>query len=175
MKKNCVYRFLNCNNEIIYVGKATDLDARFKSSNHNHLPTQCYIETIRIEFTSFNTEYEMDLAERYFIPRYKPKYNTQLGKKDMEIELSEFEGKKWNEYIFPNSQPRKPKSIKTKNGIEVPINITKYCFVRTRGKNHLVYIETNDKKQLLVKSYKSKKDAFNLVKKLREIINSTRE
>ena len=40
--KNCVYRFLNKDNEIIYIGKTKDLDNRIKT--HEHLPKECYLE-----------------------------------------------------------------------------------------------------------------------------------
>lgn len=168
MKKNCIYRFLNCDDEIIYIGKATDLDNRFKGSNHNHLPTQCYIETHKIEFTSFDTEYEMDLAERYYIPKYKPKYNTQLNKKNIKIKLSEFENKTWTEYIFPNSESKKSKYLRVNNGTEIQLNQIKYCFVRSRSKKHFVYVEIENKKQLMVKSFIAKKDAINLSKRIKE-------
>ena len=71
--KNCVYRFLNKNNEVIYIGKATDLNQRMK--NHNHLPEECYKERIRVEYIKFKTEDDMNLAERYFILKCNPKYN----------------------------------------------------------------------------------------------------
>jgi excinuclease UvrABC nuclease subunit len=61
--KNCVYRFVNENNEIIYIGKAKDL--RNRINTHNHLPKECYEERTRIEYTSFETETDMDFAERY--------------------------------------------------------------------------------------------------------------
>lgn len=76
---NCVYRFLNKYNEIIYVGKAKNLKNRL--SNHNHLPKECYKERDRIEFICLNNEFDMDLAERYFITKINPKYNTVLNKK----------------------------------------------------------------------------------------------
>lgn len=91
--KNCVYRFLNKNNEVIYIGKAKDLDRRLYS--HNHLPKECYSERVDIEYVEFNSESEMDIAERYYIPKYKPKYNTVWVNNEMNINISEFEDKKW--------------------------------------------------------------------------------
>ena len=38
--KNCIYRFLNKNKEVIYVGKAKDLNKRL--STHKHLDIECY-------------------------------------------------------------------------------------------------------------------------------------
>lgn len=87
--KNCIYRFLNENSEIIYVGKATDLKKRMK--NHKHLPKECYEETSRIEFTNFKTKSDLDLAERYFISKFKPKYNTLLKDKELTMSIKEFD------------------------------------------------------------------------------------
>ena len=40
--KNCVYRFINKENEIIYIGKSKNLEKRLKG--HDHLPNKCYEE-----------------------------------------------------------------------------------------------------------------------------------
>ena len=95
--KNCVYRFLNKDNEVIYIGKASELNSRLNS--HNHLPKQCYKETVNIEFIQFETEYEMDLAERYYIPKFNPKYNTVFKDKSINISILEFDNKEWKQFI----------------------------------------------------------------------------
>lgn len=94
--KNCVYRFLNDNDEIIYIGKAKDLKQRLK--NHCHLPDKCYEERKIIEYISFDTEDEMDFAERYFVPKVKPKYNTVYKYRELNLKISEFDSKKWSLY-----------------------------------------------------------------------------
>ena len=63
-------------NEIIYIGKAADL--KFRIACHVHLSKKCYEEISRIEYTSFDNEYEMDLAERYFIPKINKKNKNIL-------------------------------------------------------------------------------------------------
>ena len=101
--KNCVYRFLNKDNEIIYIGKAKDLDNRIKT--HEHLPKECYLERYKIEFCEFETEDDMDFAERYFIPKYNPKYNTVFKGKSITIKLPQLDNINWElykEYIKEN-------------------------------------------------------------------------
>lgn len=93
MLRNCVYRFLNFKNEVIYIGKAKNLKQRLAS--HNHLPDECYKERVSIEFTMFSTEDEMDFAERYYIPKYKPKYNTMMNKRCINIDIAELDNKRW--------------------------------------------------------------------------------
>lgn len=38
--ENCIYRFLDINKKLLYIGKAKNLEERL--SNHNHLPIECY-------------------------------------------------------------------------------------------------------------------------------------
>ena len=94
--RNCVYRFLNKDNEIIYVGKAKNLKNRL--SGHKHLPDECYKERMRIEYIKFNSEDDMNFAERYFIMKLNPRYNTILADKDFNIISSELDGMIWREY-----------------------------------------------------------------------------
>lgn len=98
--KNCIYRFLNKNNEIIYIGKAKNLKQRL--NNHTHLPKECYEEKDRIEYIKFNSEDDMDFAERYFIQKINPKYNTILSDKSIHISCEELENKEWLDYDNPN-------------------------------------------------------------------------
>lgn len=91
--KNCVYRFLNKDNEIIYIGKAVNLKNRI--TNHSHLPKECYNERVKIEFVEFDTTDDMDFAERYYIMKFKPKYNTVLSDKNMNISSMELDIKIW--------------------------------------------------------------------------------
>ena len=74
---NYVYKFINRNGEIIYIGKTKNLESRI--NNHNHLDPNCYKELDCIMYATFNTEHEMDFAERYYIQKINPKYNTFLS------------------------------------------------------------------------------------------------
>ncbi|MCC0686245.1 hypothetical protein [Clostridioides sp. ZZV14-6345] len=82
--ENCVYMFVKGFIEVLYVGKAKNLNHRL--NNHSHLPNECY------------TEGDMELAERYFISKYKPVYNDKLLKKDITIEIENFNKLKFEEY-----------------------------------------------------------------------------
>ena len=93
----CVYRFLNKDGEIIYVGKTQNLHSRV--SGHSHLPKACYEESVKIEFCEFNTEYDMDFAERYFIPKYNPMYNTMLAEKELTLKIEVLDNMNWCEYV----------------------------------------------------------------------------
>ena len=93
---NCVYRFLDSNGNVIYIGQAQDLKNRLGS--HTHLPKECYSERKSIEYTTFSTKDEMDLAERYYIPKIKPKYNVDLKEKEIAFNIDIFDNAKWYKY-----------------------------------------------------------------------------
>lgn len=94
---NCIYRFINKAGEIIYIGKAVNLKNRI--SNHNHLDERCYLELDKIEYTCFPTEDIMDWAERYYIPKNKPKYNVVMKQRSFEgFYIEELERREWNVY-----------------------------------------------------------------------------
>lgn len=91
--KNCVYKFINKNNEVIYIGKAKNLESRM--NNHNHLNPNCYKELDCITYAIFNSEDEMDFAERYYIQKMNPKYNTFLSGKTISFTCDELDNKKF--------------------------------------------------------------------------------
>ena len=107
--KNSLYRFLNKENKIIYIGKAVHLKARL--NNHNHLPETCYNEIQNIEYTTFETEDECLFAERYYISKIKPKYNTVFKDKDILFELKELDNRLWNTLTYKKDSEKPSKSI----------------------------------------------------------------
>lgn len=94
--QNAIYRFINKDGEVIYIGKAKRLRSRL--SSHSHLPQECYEERERIEFCTFETEDEMDLAERYLIPKIKPKYNDTYSGRTINFDIDTIDNIKWYTY-----------------------------------------------------------------------------
>lgn len=94
--KNCIYKFINRDNEVIYIGKAKDLKNRL--INHKHLPKECYEELAYIMYASFDIEHEMDFAERYYIQKLTPKYNTILSDKPISFECEDLDKKVFEIY-----------------------------------------------------------------------------
>lgn len=123
--QNCVYRFLNKDNEIIYIGKAKILKNRLRG--HRHLPKECYAEITTIEFSSFQSKYEMDLAERYLIPKYKPKYNIAMSDGIVNLNISEFDNINWinlqDYYKELEEQKKKKLESKQKKSIKSEFEI----------------------------------------------------
>lgn len=83
-------------NKEIYIGKARNLKSRL--NHHNHLTNDCYNELAYIMYTSFKTENEMDFAERYYIQKINPKYNTVLSDKPISFVCQELDEKLFQLY-----------------------------------------------------------------------------
>lgn len=72
-----MYRFLNDNNEILYIGKTIQTLSN-RLSGHYHLPEECYSSTRKIEFAECNSKADLSIYESYYINKFKPIYNTDL-------------------------------------------------------------------------------------------------
>lgn len=102
-----IYKFLNNNHDVIYIGKAKNLKNRL--SGHTHLSSECYEEIAYIMYTTFDTEHEMNFAERYYIHKLNPKYNTVFSNKPISFNCDDLDNKKFevyepNEYLSQLSQ-----------------------------------------------------------------------
>lgn len=94
--KNCIYRFLDEDENIIYIGKSKNLKKRLEG--HNHLSDECYSERAYIDYACFENEYEMDFAERYYIQKSNPKYNSKLVDKPISFTSTELDNMKFEIY-----------------------------------------------------------------------------
>nr|WP_111299972.1 excinuclease ABC subunit UvrC [Paracoccus saliphilus] len=77
-----VYRMLNAQQEVLYVGKARDLKARVSNyarpSGHSGRIARMIRETASMMFLTTNTETEALLLEQNLIKQLKPRYNVLL-------------------------------------------------------------------------------------------------
>ncbi len=81
-KKPGVYKMLDANKNILYIGKAKNLFNRVKSytnlNNHTYRIKKMISETRSMEFTITSTEAEALLLEANLIKKNKPKYNIAM-------------------------------------------------------------------------------------------------
>lgn len=99
-----VYKFLNEDNEIIYVGRAKDLERRImshmKGGSHLNLVVK---DVASVKYTSFNTEVEMEIFEKYLIAKHLPILNSS-EKLSSEVSSNiklEFKNKiEWEDFEF---------------------------------------------------------------------------
>lgn len=86
-----VYRFLDENQNVIYIGKTRQLRNRVWQHLHNksNIPYEGIKQVYNIEYIEFETECDMSIVEIYLINYYKPQYNTDskgdLGKIHIDI------------------------------------------------------------------------------------------
>lgn len=74
MKEYYIYKYLNKNEEIIYIG----LTSRpIKKRIKEHEVEELQKETYRIEYAKVKTEADMRMYELYYINKYNPKFNTR--------------------------------------------------------------------------------------------------
>ena len=110
-----VYRMLNANNEVLYVGKAKNLPNTLKSyvSEKNHIirTERMLSQTKKLEITTTSNESEALLLEANLIKKFKPRYNILLrddksfpfifiGNKDKWAQIKRHRGKKNKEGFF---------------------------------------------------------------------------
>ncbi|MDU6975889.1 MAG: DnaB-like helicase C-terminal domain-containing protein [Clostridiales bacterium] len=98
-----LYRFLNENNEVIYIGRTNNIERRiFKEhfTDKTHLPVECYKELRRIEYTEIEYEAQEVAFEILLIQKIKPKYNVQF-KYDEQVDIEQVEHE-WKELKIDN-------------------------------------------------------------------------
>lgn len=158
---NCVYRFIDKDGNIIYIGKAKDLGKRL--SNHNHLKENCYKELAYIEYTSFDTECEMDFAERYYIQKLNPKHNTTLSNKPIsfnceDLDKRDFKVYEVNQYVVEHTLEQIELFKKEKFCYELNVSIVELVGI------FMIYKSD---------SFNNDKGQFRSYDNLRECINNT--
>ena len=182
MKSNnlkCIYRFLDIDNNVIYIGKTERLRYRMNQhlSNIGHLPKECYEMTKKIQFMSMKSTVLMDMREMYYINLYKPKFNSNhLYPNEPNFIISDFVNDKWIDY---NSTmiSRIDLGIASIREIEKhssnDIKRVASIFKRKRNENYLVYIEyinnENKKVQKRKGTFKIEEEANELVETLKDI------
>ena len=76
-----VYKFINKESNIIYVGKSKSLNKRVKSyfqKQNNNKILKMIKEITKIDFVISESEHDALLLENNLIKEYKPKYNILL-------------------------------------------------------------------------------------------------
>lgn len=106
----------------------------------------------------------MDMAEIYYIFKFKPKLNRQYN---------------YNEGFCPSMAYFDNKNridLKCYSMNQVPslekYNDIKYCFVRERRGRHYVYVELNNKKQKMVFSSNNQEECSIICKRIKNVLKN---
>lgn len=74
----CIYRFVDKNNETLYVGKTNNISQRMlQHKNQGHLPKECYDNVDKILYYNTNSDSENSIYEICCINHYLPRYNIE--------------------------------------------------------------------------------------------------
>ena len=90
-KKYYVYRFLDKDFTVIYIGKTTNLHTRMKQhfGTKGHLPKDCYDNVYRVDYIEVHTKLDMDIKELYYIGKLQPTYNKVNADYETTLTLNE--------------------------------------------------------------------------------------
>lgn len=85
-----LYRFLDADEVIIYIGKTKNA-LRTRFFQHSHLPKACYSAVNKIEFLECSTEADMSMKEIYYINKYKSQGMAEYNVADVSTLPQEIE------------------------------------------------------------------------------------
>lgn len=110
INKNIVYKFLNKNNEIIYIGKTTDMINRMRLHFYGINKDDWHNEVYKIEYTVLPNISDINIYEIYLISKYIPKYNIKdkIDKTSIIISDNNFV---WNEFKLNKNSNHEYKRI----------------------------------------------------------------
>ncbi len=86
-----VYRFLDSENNILYIGKTADIRERMYQhfSEFSHLPKECYEKVSKIEYLEVNDNVDGTIIEKYLIKEFHPVFNSNYIDSDIIFSLNE--------------------------------------------------------------------------------------
>lgn len=95
-----VYRFIDNNGEIVYIGQAKNINHRLNSHFNGtaHLPDEVYESIFIVQYAKVDSEYESSQYEKLLINKYSPKYNERLF--GHYCEMSSSNDLVWTDYDF---------------------------------------------------------------------------
>lgn len=147
------------NEEIIYIGKSSNLITRIQSHKQDK-------DFDKVEIINFENKVIMDMGEIYFIFKFKPKFNKEFNYDEGFCpSIAYFDDKNWIEL----NSFLKNKNLMISNEKYSEI---KYCFVRKRNEKYYVYVEFFNKKQKMIFNSINKDECEIICKKIKNIIKT---
>lgn len=93
------YRFIDANNQVIYVGYTAQTMAK-RIGQHferGHLPKKCYRSIQRIEYIKWDSKADAQVMEVYYINQYHPIFN-KLDKQNDHLNIQVVDEREWQVY-----------------------------------------------------------------------------
>lgn len=132
-----VYRLLDKENNILYIGKTKNLESRIR--NHEiagHLKNSIYSRVLYVDYMAFDTKSDMNITEIYLINKYKPignSANKALDEITIPIKLKE------DFKYFRGFKYQKPKNFKIINYSNKKINNNEYLKLKYKHLTPTLY------------------------------------
>ncbi len=111
-----IYKFVDDNDQIIYIGKTIRLPARMVQhfTTDSHLTDECYDHVKYIFYSSLKTKIEMDIYEIYLIDKYRPQYNIKSVYKQDETSSIVLPELVWEKYDSESLDFKEKRTIPNK-------------------------------------------------------------
>lgn len=130
-----IYKFLNKDNEVIYVGKTNNIYARM--NQHNQKKYFKNKEVVKVLLAQCNSPTDRDIYELYYINLYSPKYNDKQNYGiQFSFALPELEFYEYNDNV-------KLKPVKISNAIKytrIPMVSFKYTLLEQKILLYLIHL-----------------------------------
>lgn len=107
-KSLCVYRFLDEDDNVLYVGKTQSMTYRIMQhfTGNGHLKSECYRQVKKIQYMQCKNDSDMKDKEIYFINKYKPKYN-KVYIYEGNVHNTNYDLIQWHEYPMQTKNQQK--------------------------------------------------------------------
>lgn len=128
---NVVYRMIDLQGNIVYVGKTNNLSVRINSHANEPKKDDWFLKNVyKIEYMQFDEYGDCSMAEIYFIAKFKPKYNTDFYSHKISLNITQFDEQKWEDANFLLEQMYMKQYDKGDNYDEV-LKLTKQILKKT--------------------------------------------
>lgn len=78
-QKYYIYKFLDNNDNVIYVGQTIDMEKRmYQHKSYNYKNYDLYSNIYKVRYAEVESDYHMNIYEIHYICKYNPKYNIQF-------------------------------------------------------------------------------------------------
>lgn len=137
---NYVYRLLDKNRNILYIGKTRQLQKRLNKhlKGLTNLPKECVDKIAKIQYLRFTYVGDMDIYELYLINYYHPPYNQDSNTELGIIRLPLYTD--WNDYDIINKCKKnisKEKIIGLKDKITLNLKFNRSIFTNEKLTNFI--------------------------------------
>lgn len=170
-----IYKFLNKEQEDIYIGITNDIKRRINQQHFTsvgHLDEECYKETEYVVYSKCTSKDDAKIKERYLINKINPKYNyTYSNNNEFKFIIDDFQ---WTyipfnkEKFFKSIKESKKRKEDSENicidisSIEIPDNVVNVFASAKLNKQDINLIKTNGLDYKLVFRFKGTFDYYKI-------------